>query len=122
MAESIFDHDEVRARVEDEITKTKEERMALTRDFRETAEDRVEPDPRFRTGLLSEAMKTVVRGERDVAEILLRDIINATEVFEAVGKAVDKSPKSLMRMLGQAGNPNAKNLFCVTRCVLLRRT
>ncbi len=43
------------------------------------------------------------------------DYINATVGFEAVGKAVKKSPKSLMRMLGQEGNPNAKNLFGVTQ-------
>ena len=89
--------------------------MALTRDFRETVKDRAERDPKFRNGLLTEAMEAVVRGEFDVAKILLRDYINATEGFEAVGKAVDKSPKSLMRMLGQDGNPNVKNLFGVIR-------
>lgn len=89
--------------------------MALTRDFRETVKDRAERDPEFRNGLLAEAMEAVVRGEFDVAKILLRDYINATDGFEAVGKAVGKSPKSLMRMLGQGGNPNVKNLFGVTR-------
>ena len=89
--------------------------MALTRDFQETVKNRAERDPKFRNGLLTEAMEAVVRGEFDVAKILLRDYINATEGFEAVGKAVHKSPKSLMRMLGQGGNPNVKNLFGVTR-------
>lgn len=89
--------------------------MALTRDFRETIKDRADRDPEFRNGLLTEAMEAVVRGEFDVAKILLRDYINATEGFEGVGKAVNKSPKSLMRMLGQDGNPNVKNLLGVTR-------
>ncbi|MBC8874621.1 MAG: transcriptional regulator [Planctomycetes bacterium] len=89
--------------------------MALTRDFRETVKDRADRDPEFRNGLLAEALEAVVRGELDVAKILLRDYINATVGFEAVGKALEKSPKSLMRMLGQAGNPNAKNLFGVTQ-------
>jgi len=89
--------------------------MALTRDFRETVKDRADRDPEFRKGLLTEALEAVVRGEFEVAKILLRDYINATEGFEAVGKAVKKSPKSLMRMLGQDGNPNVKNLFEVTQ-------
>jgi DNA-binding phage protein len=89
--------------------------MALTRDFRLAVKDRTDRDPEFRQGLLTEALEAVVRGELEVAKILLRDCINATEGFEAVGKAVDKSPKSLMRMLGQQGNPNAKNLFAVTQ-------
>jgi hypothetical protein len=89
--------------------------MALTRDFRETVKERADRDPEFRTGLLTEAFDAIVRGEFDVAKVLLRDYINATEGFEAVGKAIKKSPKSVMRMLGQNGNPNAKNLFSVTR-------
>lgn len=89
--------------------------MALARDFRETVKERADRDPEFRNGLLMEALEAIVRGELDVAKILLRDYINATVGFESVGKAVDKSPKSVMRMLGQNGNPNAKNLFCVTK-------
>lgn len=89
--------------------------MALTRDFRQTVKDRADRDPKFRNGLLTEALEAVVRGELEVAKILLRDYINATEGFEAVGNAVEKSPKSLMRMLSPVGNPNAKNLFDVTQ-------
>jgi len=89
--------------------------MALTRDFRETVKDRADRDPEFRNGLLTEALEAVVRGELEVAKLLLRDYINATVGFETVGRAVKKSPKSLMRMLGQDGNPNAKNLFGVTQ-------
>jgi len=89
--------------------------MPLTRDFRETVKDRAERDANFRNGLLAEALEAIVRGELDVAKILLRDYINATEGFESVGQAIDKSPKSLMRMLGRGGNPNAKNLFSVTQ-------
>ena len=42
---------------------------------------------------------------------MLRDFINATVGFEALGAAIRKSPKSLMRMLGPRGNPQARNLF-----------
>lgn len=88
--------------------------MPLTRDFRETVKNRAGRDVEFRNGLLTEALEAVVRGELDVAKILLRDYINATEGFESVGQAIHKSPKSLMRMLGRDGNPNAQNLFGVT--------
>jgi len=89
--------------------------MALTRDFKETVKDRADRDLEFRKELLTEALEAIVCGEVEVAKILLRDYINATVGFESVGKAVDKSPKSLMRMLSQSGNPNVKNLFSVTR-------
>lgn len=88
--------------------------MALTRDFKETVKARADRDAEFRNGLLAEALEAIVRGEFAVVKILLRDYINATEGFESVGKAVAKSPKSLMRMLGQDGNPNMKNLFVIT--------
>lgn len=89
--------------------------MALTRDFQQTVKARADRDPEFRQGLLTEGLEAIVQGEIDVAKTLLRDYINATLGFEALGKALDKSPKSLMRMLSQTGNPNASNLFSVTR-------
>ncbi len=89
--------------------------MALTRDFHETVKARAQRDAAFRNGLLTEAMDQVVSGDLDTAKSLLRGYINATVGFESVGKATDKSPKSLMRMLGPSGNPTASNLFDVTR-------
>lgn len=89
--------------------------MALTRDFKETVKDRADRDPGFRDELLTEALEAIVCGDVEVAKVMLRDYINATVGFENVGKAVDKDPKSLMRMLSSRGNPNVKNLFSVTR-------
>jgi DNA-binding phage protein len=89
--------------------------MPLTREFRDTVKNRAERDLEFRNGLLAEALEAIVRGELDVAKVLLRDYINATEGFESVGRAIDRSPKSLMRMMSVTGNPNAANLFRVTR-------
>jgi hypothetical protein len=37
--------------------------------------------------------------------------VNATVGFAELGAATRKSPKSLMRMLGPEGNPQARNLF-----------
>ena len=51
---------------------------------------------------------------------LLRDYINATVGFEALAKAIDVPSKSLMRMLGPQGNPQASNLFTLIRGLLRR--
>ena len=85
--------------------------MALTKDFRDTIKDRVNRDPAFRTELLKEGIECLLTGDVDSGKTILRDYINATIGFEALGSATDKSPKSLMRMLGPKGNPQARNLF-----------
>jgi hypothetical protein len=43
----------------------------------------------------------------------LRDTIKATVGFAKLGEATDTPPKSLIRMFGPRGNPQAKNLFSV---------
>lgn len=85
--------------------------MALTRDFRETVQARAKVDPLFREGLLREGVQLLLGGEIDAGKSLLRDYINATIGFEELGAHTNKSPKSLMRMLGPNGNPLASNLF-----------
>ena len=85
--------------------------MALTRDFKKTVKDRVERDPAFREELLKEGIECLLTGDIDTGKTILRDYINATIGFDALGSLTDKSPKSLMRMLGPKGNPQARNLF-----------
>ncbi len=85
--------------------------MALTLDFKETVKDRVERDPAFREELLKEGIECILTGNVDTGKAILRDYINATIGFDALGSLTDKSPKSLMRMLGPKGNPQARNLF-----------
>jgi len=47
----------------------------------------------------------------ETAKSVLREYINGTLGFIALGQALSKSPKSLMRMLSPEGNPQARNLF-----------
>lgn len=94
--------------------------MPLTKNFSETIKARAEADPEYRVALLREALEAIVNGELEVAKILLRDYVNATCGFTELGEAIGKSPKSLMRMLSETGNPNAANLFSVTRNLLGR--
>ncbi len=85
--------------------------MALTRNFKETIQARVRRDPAFREELLKEGVECLLSGDVDTGKAVLRDYINATIGFEALGGLTDKSPKSLMRMFGPKGNPQARNLF-----------
>lgn len=88
-------------------------RMPLTRDFKETVMADVRNSPAFRNQMLVGAMEELLAGDLAVAKAILRDVINATMGFEALAAAVGLPPKSLMRMLGPNGNPQAKNLFAV---------
>ena len=85
--------------------------MALTRDFKETIQARARRDSGFRADLLREGIQCLLSGEVDTGKIALRDYINATVGFEQLGALTNKSPKSLMRMFGPKGNPQARNLF-----------
>jgi hypothetical protein len=87
--------------------------MPLTRRFKETVQDRVQGDPAFREALLREGVQCLLAGDVDTGKLILRDYINATIGFESLGLAVDRPPKSLMRMFGRRGNPNARNLLAV---------
>ena len=85
--------------------------MALTRDFKETIKKRIERDPDFREELLKEGIECLLVGDMDTGKAILRDYINATIGFDALGTVTAKSPKSLMRMFGPKGNPQARNIF-----------
>ena len=85
--------------------------MVLTRDFKETIRERVEREPAFREALLTRGVECMLAGDVDTGRAVLRDYINATIGFQELGGLTDKSPKSLMRMFGPEGNPQARNLF-----------
>lgn len=91
--------------------------MPLTRDFKETVQARVQRDPEFRQRLLQEGVECLLAGDIDTGSSLLRTYINATMGFTELGKLTQKQPKSLMRMLGPQGNPNARNLFDIIGCI-----
>lgn len=84
--------------------------MPLTCSFRETILEQLE-SPEFRREFLREALANMVAGDLETAKAVLREYINGTVGFIALGDALSKSPKSLMRMLSPMGNPQARNLF-----------
>jgi hypothetical protein len=83
--------------------------MPLTRDFKETIRARVKRDPGFRKALLREGIENFLSGDVETGKIILRDFINATVGFTKLSNATNRSAKSLMRMLGPRGNPQARS-------------
>ena len=78
-----------------------------------TVRARIARDGAFREAPLVEAVEALLSGDVDTGKTMLRDYINATVGFEKLGLATKTSPKSLMRMFGPRGNPQARNLFAV---------
>src|SRR5437016_10636997 len=82
--------------------------MALTRKFKETVQARVLADPAFREALLREGIEAMLAGDVDTGKLILRDYIKATVGFEELGAETGTSAKSLIRMFGARGNPQAR--------------
>ena len=87
--------------------------MPLTTSFRETVQARARRDSKFRQVLLAETVQALLDGNLEEGRAALRSCINAMIGFEKLGTALGRSPKSLMRMFGPAGNPTAENLLAV---------
>jgi len=85
--------------------------MASTRKFSDTVKADLESNAEFRRALLSEAVACMVSGDVETGKVVLREYVNGTVGFLKLGVALGRSPKSLMRMLSPAGNPQARNLF-----------
>jgi hypothetical protein len=87
--------------------------MAKTKSFTELVQGQVKSDKKFAEALLREGIDAMLSGDIDTGKTILRDYIKATVGFEKLGAATDTPPKSLIRMFGPNGNPQAKNLFSV---------
>jgi DNA-binding phage protein len=87
--------------------------VAKTKSFRELVQQHVKDDPKFAEALLREGVDALLSGDVEAGKTILRDYIKATIGFEELGAATGAPPKSLIRMFGPRGNPQAKNLFSV---------
>jgi hypothetical protein len=56
-------------------------------------------------------MVTMPGGDVETGKSILRDYIKATVGFETLAEATVTPPKSLIRMLGPRGNPQARDPF-----------
>ena len=91
--------------------------MALTRDFRETVQARVQRDEKFRRGLMRDAIEALLAGENALGREILRDFINATVGFPTLADKTGIHVKTLHQMFGPKGNPTAANLFNIIACL-----
>jgi DNA-binding phage protein len=87
--------------------------MMPTKTFKELVQKHVSADPTFAEALLREGIEAMLGGDVETGKAILRDYIKATVGFEKLGHATKTQPKSLIRMFGPRGNPQAKNLFSV---------
>ena len=87
--------------------------MAKTKGFKELVQRHVKGDAKFAEALLREGVDAMLSGDVETGKTILRDYIKATVGFEQLGAETGSSPKSLIRMFGPTGNPQARNLFAV---------
>src|SRR6266571_6306296 len=87
--------------------------MARTKPFKDLVQARVKADKKFAEALLREGVDAMLSGDVETGKTILRDYIKATVGFEKLGIATGAPPKSLIRMFGPRGNPQARNLFSV---------
>jgi DNA-binding phage protein len=87
--------------------------VAKTTKFNDLVQDRLKADKKFAQALLREGVDAMLSGDVETGKSLLRDIIKATVGFERLAEATGLPAKSLIRMFGPRGNPQAKNLFAV---------
>jgi DNA-binding phage protein len=81
--------------------------------FQDLVRGQAKRDKKFAAALLREGIDAMLSGDMETGKTILRDYIKATVGFEELGEATGAPPKSLIRMFGPRGNPQAKNLFNV---------
>jgi DNA-binding phage protein len=84
--------------------------MATTRPFSDSIHEDLQ-HPEYRRALLGEAIACMAAGDTQTGKSVLRHYINGTIGFVKLGADLQKSPKSLMRMLSSTGNPGVRGLF-----------
>ena len=85
--------------------------MPLTKSFHEIVQEQARSDPLFRKGLLQEAAECFLNGEPWVCRGLLHDYVEASVGIRGLAEMTGRSPRSLMRLLGKTGNPQARTLL-----------
>jgi hypothetical protein len=83
----------------------------------EPVQARVARDPAFRAALLEAGSEGLRAGDLETGKALPRDDLAATIGFEGLGAFTGRPAKSLLRMFGPRGNPQARNLFAVIACL-----
>ena len=87
--------------------------MPVRRTFRKAVRARAVRDPAFRSSLLGAGFDALLAGDLPAFRSGLRTYVNATLGFARLAERTGIPEKSLMRMLGPAGNPRAAHLATI---------
>jgi len=82
-----------------------------TRKYIDTVRRDLQGDVEFRRALLTEIFGCMASGDVETGKSVLRTYIDSTIGFEQLGVALGRPPRSLVRMLAPAGNPNLRDFF-----------
>jgi hypothetical protein len=85
--------------------------LPLTVDFNDIVVKQLQGSAKFRRAYLRESVSCMLSGDLVTGKSLLRKYINGTVGFIALGKALKKDSKTLMRMFSKVGNPTVRNFF-----------
>ncbi len=85
----------------------------IRRTFRKSVRARAVRDPLFRISLLEAGMDALLAGDLPGFREGIRSYVNATLGFARLADRTRIPEKSLMRMLGPAGNPRAAHLSTI---------
>ena len=78
---------------------------------------RIKRDREFARSLYAEAINSFLEGETAVGLSILRDLVNADISFKELARQTGLGEKSLHRMLNRNGNPTARNLGLIVKCI-----
>ena len=95
----------------------KSQKMTISRNYKETINERIQAEPDFASAVLDEALTLLLNGETDTAKLILRDMVNNTIGFETLAQLTNKPGKSLHRMLSNKGNPTINNLTAILKAL-----
>ena len=85
----------------------------IRRTFRKSVRARAVRDPLFRVSLLESGFDALLAGDLPGFREGIRSYVNATLGFARLADRTGIPEKSLMRMLGPAGNPRAAHLSTI---------
>lgn len=74
---------------------------------------RLRDDRTFGSVVLLEAVRALLDNDVELTKGLLRRFVDAKSGFTQLAELVEAHPKSLVRMLGPAGNPSARQLVAI---------
>lgn len=88
------------------------------RNINELIVDQLSRDKALRLIHIKEAVSYLMQGDQRTGLLMLRNLVNATCGFPAIGAHVNKDPKSVMRMLSLKGNPQADTIFQIINYII----